>query len=53
MPTRFNFRKRLNSTKLKLSQKTEWIAGNSSALMEKVTQFIDAGVIYTATDTLI
>ena len=37
-------RKRLNSMKLKMFEKGGWVAGNSSALMEKVTQLIDAGM---------
>jgi len=44
MATRFKIRKRLSSTKLKAFQKAEWVAGNSSALVEKVTQLLDVGM---------
>ena len=37
-------RKRLKSMKLKIFEKGGWAAGNSSALMEKVTQLIDSGM---------
>ena len=43
MKSRFKIRKRLSSTKLKLYQKADWGAGNSSALMQKLTQFLDIG----------
>lgn len=43
MPSRFKIRERLNSTKLKAFEKAGWIAGNSNALMEKITQFLDSG----------
>lgn len=44
MVRRFNIRERLNSTKLKAFEKAGWVAGNSSALMEKVTQSLDIGL---------
>lgn len=44
MPSRFIFRQGFNFVKLKLFEKTEWVAGNSSALMERLTQFIDASM---------
>jgi hypothetical protein len=43
MATRFKIRKRLNSTKLKAFEKAGWVAGNSSALMEQIGQFLDIG----------
>jgi hypothetical protein len=43
MTSRFKIRKRLNSTKLKAFEKASWVAGNSSALMEKIGQFLDIG----------
>ena len=43
MPSRFKICGRLNSTKLKAFEKAGWVAGNSSALMEKITQFLDIG----------
>ena len=41
--TRLKFRKRLNKTRLKVFEKAGWVAGNSSALMEKLGQFLDIG----------
>lgn len=41
MRTRFRIRKRLQATKLKAFEKAGWVAGNSSALMDKVTQLLD------------
>ena len=41
--SRFRIRQRLNKTKLKAFEKTGWVAGNSSALMEKVGHFLDIG----------
>ena len=38
--TRF---KRLNKTRLKAFEKAGWVAGNSSALMQKIGQFLDIG----------
>lgn len=43
MKGKFKVRERLNSTKLKVFEKTGWVAGNSSALMEKLTLFLDIG----------
>jgi hypothetical protein len=43
MKSRFKIRKRLNSTKLKVFEKATLVAGNSSALMEKVTTLLDIG----------
>lgn len=43
MESRFKIRERFNSTKLKVYKKTVWVAGNSSVLMEKLTQLIDIG----------
>lgn len=44
---KFRFRQRLSNrlekTKLKVFEKTSWVAGNSSALMETVRQVIDFG----------
>lgn len=40
---RFRIRERLNETRLKAFEKVGWVAGNSSALMEKICQFIDIG----------
>ena len=53
MASRFKIRKRLNSTKLKAFEKAGWVAGNSSALMEKIGQFLDisattGGSVYSA-----
>ncbi len=52
MASRFKIRKRF-STKLKVFEKTGCVAGNSSALIEKITQFLDigattAGSVYSA-----
>jgi hypothetical protein len=44
MVGRLKIRKRLNLTKLKAFDKAGWVAGNSSALMEKIGQFLDIGV---------
>jgi hypothetical protein len=41
--SRFRIRQRLNKTKLKAFEKAGWVAGNSSALMEKVGLFLDIG----------
>ena len=41
--TKFKIRKRLNKTRLKAFEKAGWVAGNSSALMEKIGQFLDIG----------
>ena len=51
--SRFKIRKRLNQTKLKAFEKAGWVAGNSSALMEKIGQMLDigsttAGSVYSA-----
>jgi hypothetical protein len=43
MASRFKIRKRLNSTKLKAFEKAGWVAGNSSALMKKIGQFLNIG----------
>ena len=43
MASKFEFRKRLNSTRLKAFEKVGWVAGNSSALMEKIGEFLDIG----------
>lgn len=43
--SRFKIRKRLNKTRLKAFEKAGWVAGNSSALMEKVNQFLDISTI--------
>jgi hypothetical protein len=50
---RFRIRERLSKTKLKAFEKASWVAGNSSALMEKLGQFLDigtttAGSVYSA-----
>jgi hypothetical protein len=44
MATKFNLRQRLSTTKLKVFEKGELVMGNSSVLMEKITQFLDAGM---------
>ena len=41
--SRLRIRERLNKTKLKAFEKAAWVAGNSSALMEKIGQFLDIG----------
>lgn len=43
MTSKFEIRKRLNETRLKAFEKTGWVAGNSSSLMEKIGQFLDIG----------
>ena len=53
MASRFKIRQRLNKTKLQGFEKTSWVAGNSSVLMEKITQLLDtsattAGSVYSA-----
>lgn len=53
MISKFKIRKRLNRTKLKVFEKVDWVTGNSSALMEKVTQLLDisattGGSVYSA-----
>lgn len=53
MASIFKIRERLNTTKLKAFEKAGWVAGNSSALMEKIAQFLDisattAGSVYSA-----
>ena len=44
---KFRFRQRISNrlekTKLKVFEKTSWVAGNSSALMETLRQVIDFG----------
>lgn len=40
---RFKIRHRLSKTKLKVFEKADWLAGNSSALIEKIGQFLDIG----------
>ena len=40
---KFRTRKRFNKTRLKEFQKASWVAGNSSALMQKISQFLDIG----------
>lgn len=37
----FRLRKRLNETRLKAFEKAGWAIGNSSALMEKIGEFMD------------
>ena len=39
--SRFKIRKRLNKTRLKAFEKADWVVGNSSALMQKIGQFLD------------
>ena len=51
--SRFKIRKRLNKTRLKAFEKADWVVGNSSALMQKIGQFLDigsttAGSVYSA-----
>ena len=41
--TRFKIRQRLSKTRLKAFEKAGWVAGNSSALMQKIGQFLDIG----------
>ena len=41
--TKFKIRKRLNKTRLKAFEKPGWVAGNSSALMKKIGQFLVIG----------
>lgn len=53
MKSKFKIRERFNSTKLKTFEKAGWVVGNSSALMEKISQFLDigattAGSVYSA-----
>jgi hypothetical protein len=43
MRTKFQIRKRLNATKLKVFEKTSWVVGNSSAVLEKISIFLDIG----------
>jgi hypothetical protein len=42
---RLKIRERLNLTKLKALEKAGWVVGNSSALLEKIGQFMDIGAI--------
>ena len=42
--TKLKFRKRLDKTRLKAFEKVGWVAGNSSALMQKISQFLDIGI---------
>lgn len=53
MKITLKLRERLNSTKLKAFEKAGWVAGNSSAVIEKIGQFLDigattAGSVYSA-----
>ena len=36
-------KQRLNKTKLQAFEKAGWVTGNSSALMQKISQFLDIG----------
>ena len=41
--SRFRIRERLNKTKLRVFEKAGWTVGNSSVLMEKLSQLVDLG----------
>ena len=41
--TQFKIRERLNKTRLKAFEKTGWVAGNSSVIMQKIGQFLEIG----------
>ena len=43
MKSRFKIREKLNSTQLKVRETAGWLAGNTTALMEKVTILLEVG----------